>query len=168
MTAALGAEAIEGTSAKTVAGGAATKTGAGAGKSRSVLGVPIPGITPDLPDLKPGGLGGNRVLVAEFVACMVVVGLGPLLNQTDSAAAWLKKGAAVTGVFMVLSLIASGGARASRICAAFGGLVTLGLLVNDRALFTRIVDLLGGAGGADTTEEEDVSEINEILGDTGT
>lgn len=180
MTAALGAEgaaAGEGAAAAGESAGAAESGAAKTGKAgkpgkapRSVLGFPVPGFVPDTSDLKnvhPAGIGGNRVLVAEFIACMIVVGLGPLLNQTDSAAAWLKKGAAVTGVFAVLSLIASGGARASRICAAFGGLITLGLLINDRALFTRIVDLLGAAGGVDTTDTEDVPDINEVLGDTG-
>jgi hypothetical protein len=116
--------------------------------------APVPKVTP---------LGGNHVLVAEFVVCMVVVGIGPLLNQVDSPGAWLKKGAAVTGLFFVLSLIASGEVRSSKIAAAFGGLVTLGLLINDRALFARLVEILGG--GDEAPPEEDVSEIGDVLGE---
>lgn len=113
---------------------------------------------------KPGGLGGNRVLVAEFIACMVLVGVQPILGTTTDAAGWLKKGAAVTGLFLVLSLVASGGPRASKISAAFGGLVTLALLINSRDVLNGVIALLGGGGGGDL-DEEDLGAAGEAEGE---
>ncbi len=103
---------------------------------------------------KPGGLGGNKVLVAEIIACMVQVGVQPILGTATEPAPWLKKGAAVTGLFLVLSLVASGGPRASKISAAFGGLVTLALLINSRDVLNGAIGLLGGGGTSDADIED--------------
>lgn len=103
----------------------------------------------------PGtGLGGNKVLVAEFIACMVLVGLGPIVGTTTDGVAWLKKGAAVTGLFLVLALVATGGPRSSKIAAAFGGLCTLALLINSHEIFGAIIGLLGGGGGEEIEGED--------------
>lgn len=110
---------------------------------------------------KPGGLGGSKVLVAEFIACMVLVGVQPILGQTTEAAAWLKKGAAITGLFLVLSLVASGGPRASKISAAFGGLVTLALLINSRDVLNGVIALLGGDGGSEDIGADDLGAAGE-------
>lgn len=145
--------AVLGEVAKQAAISKASEKAAGAGKPPPAAGGGSPAPKLKLPKAG-GGLGsGSKVLVAEFIACMVLYGLGPLLGQVDSPGAWLKKGAAVTGLFLVLALIASGGPKAARIAAAFGGLCTLALAINDRELFGAIVNLLG-AGGGDIDAED--------------
>lgn len=139
----------------------------GIGEKGSVLGVvtkaaPTPAKVKQ--KFRPGqSLGGNKVLVAEFIACMVLVGLGPIVGTTTDGASWLKKGAAVTGLFFVLSLVASGGPRSSKIAAAFGGLCTLALLINSHEIFGAIIGLLGGGGGEG--EEVGASGAGEAVGE---
>jgi hypothetical protein len=139
-------------------------TGGGKGNGSLLSGVkkvaPSPGKVKT--KFRPGqSLGGNKVIVAEFIACMVLVGLAPIVGTTTSAGAWLKKGAAVTGLFLVLSLVASGGPRSSKIAAAFGGLCTLALLINSHEIFAAIIGLLGGGGG--DLGEEDIGAGGEAV-----
>ncbi len=83
----------------------------------------------------------RRIILAEFVACVVIVGATPFMTprakdqSPEQAAKALALSApmtrltAVCVVFFVLALLA-GGARTGKIAAAFGGLVTVGALVN--------------------------------------
>lgn len=149
-----------------VAGGteaaAATRAGT-AGESGGLLA----GANPFGSGNGPAPIGGNKLLIAEFVAAMVLIGVTPLVGGTFDGASWLKRGAACTGLFLVLALISAGGVRASRIAAAFGGLVLLGLLISERTVFGQITALLGAtadaAGGDADTEES----ANITVDDTG-
>jgi hypothetical protein len=85
-----------------------------------------------------GGLGeggaAHRVLVAEFVLCIVLIGLTPVLMRKPANGKLYVPNdfvrlSAVSLLFFVLSL-ASASPRSSRVAAAFGGLVTLGTLYN--------------------------------------
>ena len=80
---------------------------------------------------------GRRVLVAEFVACAVVVAFSPLTDKhkQDSPVALMKRSSAVAVLFFLLALVSTAGRGASRIAAAFGGLVLVVLLVSERDLF---------------------------------
>lgn len=69
----------------------------------------------------------RRVLVAEYVLCMAIVILGTLMAPADSqdtAMRALVKGSALSGLFMILALLAAGGPGATRTATALGTLVT--------------------------------------------
>lgn len=167
----LAEEGAAGTGAAATEEGAATEEEGAAEKKGAKNGGSLLALSPqqNLGRLLPAGGGaffGQKVIVAEFVACMVLIAITPLVTATVDTVAWLKRGAACSGLFLVLALVGTGGPRASRIAAAFGGLVTLGLLITDRAVFGQIVALLGGGQAADT-DTEDVADINAVLGDGG-
>lgn len=113
-------------------------------------------------DYKRGQAGGagasvRRVLVAEFVVCMIILGLSPLASSTDrpvDAKQWMKRGTATCALFLVLGLVSSGSNGMAKISAAFGGLVTLALMVDQRNLFGIIAKKLG-APASSTAEESD-------------
>jgi preprotein translocase subunit SecG len=88
----------------------------------------------------------HRIVLAEFMVCVVLVGMSPVLTARGSgagaaaqdagnAAAELSLAAplvrltAVCIVFFVLALMATGN-QAGKVAAAFGGLVVLGTLLN--------------------------------------
>ncbi len=82
----------------------------------------------------------RRVLLAEFAVCIIIVATSPITtrHRDEKPQSLMKRFTAVMLVFLVLSLIASGGRGASRAAAGFGGLVTLALLVSNRDLFVVI------------------------------
>lgn len=84
--------------------------------------------------------GARRILVAEFVISTLIVGLSPLTDKhkTDPPAAYVKRVTALALLYVGLGLASTGGRGASKIAAAFGGLVTLALLVSARDVFTVI------------------------------
>lgn len=80
----------------------------------------------------------HRLVLAEFVSCIVIVGASPILtprnpNRTDpqpvSLAGPLVRLTAVCVLFFVLALMATG-PKAGKVAAAFGLLVVLGALLN--------------------------------------
>lgn len=69
----------------------------------------------------------RRLLTAEFIACVVVLGLGTLLapkGSKDGIPRLMIKGTALSGLFLLLALVASGGKGAARVATALGTLVT--------------------------------------------
>lgn len=84
-------------------------------------------------------LSARRILVAEFVVCIIILALSPLSapeGDPVKPGAWMKKGSAMCGLFLLLGLLASAGRGAAKVASAFGGLVVLVLLVDQRSLFT--------------------------------
>ena len=86
----------------------------------------------------PGRAGdAHGWVVAEFVLCVVLLGATPLLTRKPDSTGKLYQAndfvrlTAVSLVFFVLALSANG-QKSSRIAAAFGGLVTVGMLYNTR------------------------------------
>lgn len=101
---------------------------------------------------------GTQVLVAEFVICMIILALSPMTTAGKDIAAkdWMKRGTAVCALFMILGMVGAVGPKATRAMAAFGGLVTLTLLVNQRSIFVTIADKLKTTGTAtDSTPPSD-------------
>lgn len=163
-TAAAAGAAPKGKTSKTgrAARGAATGAAVGAG-----LGSVVPGVGTAIggaAGAAVGGVGGlagavredkaarvdsaaRSALVAEFLLCMVVVGLSPLTDKhrDEPAGAWMKRATALMGVFLVLGLIGSAGRGAARAATGFGGLLTLALLISERSMFTMIAAKFGGA-----------------------
>lgn len=89
--------------------------------------------------------GARRIIVAEFLLCMVVAALSPLTDEkkTEGATAHMKRLTAIMGLFFIIGLVSTGGRGAAKFAAGFGGLVTVALVVSNRNLFMKIGDLMG-------------------------
>jgi hypothetical protein len=92
--------------------------------------------------LASGGGVAHKIVIAEFVACVVMIGADPVLTRkpADShlyLANDFVRLTAVCGLFFVLALAANTD-RMAKISAAFGGLVTLGILFNAAPAFYAI------------------------------
>ncbi len=111
------------------------------------------------------GTPHRRLLVAEFALCMVLVALSPVTDakRNETPGAWIKRASAIMIVFFVLGLISTGGRGAGRAAAGFGGLVTLGLAISSRSIFT----VLGQkVGRDDPTPDPDAEGLDgDLLGD---
>lgn len=85
------------------------------------------------------GRGSNprRMLVAEFVVCMIILALSPMSQKhgSDNGFKWMQRGGAVSLLFLIFGLIATLSDRAGRVAAAMGLTVTVGLLVSDADVF---------------------------------
>lgn len=105
----------------------------------------------------------HRIILAEFATCVVLVAFSPVLTpRAGTSGARAAEGAAVslagplvrlTAVcilFFALALMASG-ERAGKAAAAFGGLVTLGALLNATDMLTAVAKLFTGAAAASST-----------------
>lgn len=94
-------------------------------------------------------LGARRAVVAEFMACMVVIGLSPLTDKRkqETPATFMRRMTAVMALFLILGLISGAGRGAGKFAAGFGGIVTVAVVISNRDLFMKIGDLFGGRGG---------------------
>lgn len=98
----------------------------------------------------------HRIILAEFVACLILVAVAPILNPatktgTDgddvvntavSFAGPLVRLTALCITFFVLALMASG-PRTGRIAAALGGLVLCGAMLTAKDVWSAIGDAFG-------------------------
>lgn len=103
---------------------------------------------------KPAGSGSKalsgasgkyrRVLIAEFIVCVIMLGLSPLAKGAGEMGPvrFMKRGSATCGLFIILGLISSGGRGAARAASAFGGLIVIVLLVDQREAFGSLATLL--------------------------
>lgn len=99
--------------------------------------------------------GAQKILVAEFILCILILGLSPLVQDNEkSPRSWMKSGSAMCGVFIILGMVSAIGPKAGRAAAALGGLVTLVLFVDQRGLFGVIAERL-------TTAEEQDAQLND-------
>lgn len=92
--------------------------------------------------LASGGGVAHKIVIAEFVACVVMIGADPVLTrQPADSHLYLANDfvrlTAVCGLFFVLALAANTD-RMAKISAAFGGLVTLGILFNAAPAFSAL------------------------------
>lgn len=94
----------------------------------------------------------RRLLVAEFVLCMVVLAFSPLTGKSPSAPAFMKRGSAIIGLFFLLGLTSTAGRGAARAASGFGGLITLVLLISDRSIFTKLAGKMAPGVGEETTD----------------
>ena len=85
------------------------------------------------------GKPGRRVLLAEFLICMVIVGLGVLGVEQDKAASHaIRRVSALCALFFILATAASWGDGPRRAANGLGGLVTLTFLVSERQGFRAV------------------------------
>lgn len=94
----------------------------------------------------------RRALVAEFIVCMLLLGLSPLAKKSGEMGPvrFMKRGTATAALFVILGLTSSIGTGAARASAMFGGLVTLVLLVDQREAFGRMATILTDQPGDET------------------
>lgn len=84
--------------------------------------------------------GDRRVLMAEFLACAVILFAAGVL-QTDPKLAGsniAKRGTGLCGLFLVLALLSAGGKGAAKVANSFGFVVLLAYMFNERAVFAKI------------------------------
>lgn len=76
----------------------------------------------------------SRLLLAEFLVCFAVLGVGTIVPTPDGKPEegvphLMVKGSALSLLFFILALTSAGGDRARRAAAGLGALVTLGYVV---------------------------------------
>jgi hypothetical protein len=116
----------------------------------------------------------HRIVLAEFMVCVVLVGMSPVLTPRKSgtqadetAAAFSLAGpvvrlTAVSVVFFVLALMATG-PRAGKVAAAFGALVVLGVLLNatdELAVLAKALTVKRTGGGGQGAIEGSGGPVN--------
>ena len=133
-------------------------------------------------------VGGNtyhRWVMAEFIGCVLLTGMTPLLTKPRDAegnvedldvkaalfgADALVRLSALCVVFLILALLANH-EKSGKFAAAFGGLITAALLVNTSpAMWTKIGDIFGGKVGSGAQPTQSGSgksgfSLNNIPGD---
>lgn len=116
--------------------------------------------------------GAQRLLIAEFLVCIIVLALSPVA-RTDgdvNPRQWMKSGTAMCAMFIVLGMVSGIGPRSARVAAAIGGLVALVLLVDQRSIFGVITNRLQakesmpGAGSPDGTLPDGTGSIVDSFG----
>lgn len=115
----------------------------------------------DRPGLFRDRGGYHRIVIAEFIATIIIIGMSPFLIPRTSASddpeteakaavrdlalsAPLVRLTAACAVFFVLALLSTG-QKTGRIAAAFGGLITLGTLINATDMWTAVGQVFAGA-----------------------
>lgn len=94
------------------------------------------------------------VILAEFVAAILLVALSPVASKSNPdglspyAGKDMIKLGAVTGLYFVLALISTGGPTAGRFAAWFGGLILLTVGLSETAHLASVFDLGGNAKAA--------------------
>ena len=74
---------------------------------------------------------GKRLLLVEFLVCFVILGAGTVVAPTgsqDGVPRLMVRGTGLCVLFLVLSLVASAGAKPAKAAAGLGALVTAGYL----------------------------------------
>lgn len=109
--------------------------------------------------------GARRVVVAEFVVCVVIAALSPLTDRRreEPPSAFMRRMAAIMGVFFILALMSAGGRGLAKFAAGLGGLITVALLVSERSVFTTI----GGIFGRDNARRAPAKPPESVGGTVG-
>lgn len=83
----------------------------------------------------PGGsVRAQHLLMGELLLCLVVIVLADVMETGDLTSLPIEA-TALAALFLLLSLISTGGRGAERVAVALGGLVTLGLVVKRWGVF---------------------------------
>lgn len=94
----------------------------------------------------------QAVILAEFVAAVVLVALSPVASKKNPdglspyAGRDMVKLGAITGTYFALALVSVGGQTPGRFAAWFGGLILLAVGLGEAANLASIIDLGGGGG----------------------
>lgn len=109
----------------------------------------------------------RKALVAEFAACALIVALSPMRDKDAKPGDWMRRMTAVMGLFFILGLVSQAGRYGARAAAAFGGLVTLAVVISERDLFrvaAKAVQARESFGAADPEEIGDVGHAEKSGG----
>jgi hypothetical protein len=116
----------------------------------------------------------RQVLLAEFLICMVIVGLGVLGVEPDKASSHLvRRVSALCALFFILAVAASWGDGPRRAANGLGALVTLTFLMTERKGFTALANFFTSAQGngdksaVGTQPNEDTETQYSTTGGTG-
>lgn len=106
---------------------------------------------------------GNRALVAEFVICMAMLAMSPLVDSGGSVTTgkWMKKGSATAAVFIILGFVSSMGESAKKVAAGLGLLMTLSVLLNERSVFGVLVKAVGGSEDVPSEERSVLADVKD-------
>lgn len=142
LPAAAGATA-GGATAGTAAGGTAASGATARGTAAATAGGTAGGTLGGKGKSKPKSKGrpkAQRALIAEFLLCLLVLALSPLARGKNAVAPgdWMRKGSALCGVYLLLGLLSAVGPRTAKAAIAFGGLVAVVLVIDQRSVFTAI------------------------------
>jgi hypothetical protein len=97
--------------------------------------------------MRADSAGPRKLLVVEFLVCMVITALSPLTGKT-TAPTLMRRMAAVLALFFLLGLVSAGGRTAAKVSASLGGLVAVVLLVSDRDVFTHLANVFANRSAA--------------------
>lgn len=91
------------------------------------------------------GSHGRKWLLAEFVLCVLLLGLSGMTgggrdDAQNTGSHMAIKGSALAGVFLVLGLVSAGGKGAEKAAGALGLVVTLAYIYNEGPTFKIISD----------------------------
>lgn len=144
---------------------------------------PKKGSKPKMPGVVSWAWSGNRkLLTAQFLVCVVVLGLGTLLAPSGSKNGMpraLVKGSALCGVFLVLSLLTTGGKGPAKAATAVGTLITAAYVLTSsdvhnvvswlNAFFSKDGDVsTSGTGKGDQSKAPDLPGSEADENDSGT
>jgi hypothetical protein len=93
----------------------------------------------------------NRLLLAEFLICLLILGAGTIVapsGSKDGIPRLMTRGSGLCVLFFILALVSGGGPGARKSAAALGGLVTVGYLVLSSDAVNVVKWLAGFFGGA--------------------
>jgi len=88
-----------------------------------------------------------RIVAVEFIAAIVVLGLGYMFNKDDTIKTWAVRTCAVCLVYTVLAMLAAGD-TSGRPAAAFGGLVLAGVVFSERDMLVQVASIFPKPKGA--------------------
>lgn len=166
------------------AGGAAAGVAAGAalgGPAGAVAGGTIGGVGGALAGRKAkkaydmaahSHAGARRLIIVEFLLCMVVAGLTPITDEKkqEGPGGFMKRMTAIMGVFLLLGLLSAAGRGSARFAAGLGGVITVALVISNRSVFmtiTRIFEKDDRGGAALRPVEDDGEAALRRLGTLG-
>lgn len=89
----------------------------------------------------------RKILVAEFVICALVVVFAPMSKTQDDPRRWMRQMTALFLLFAGLGAVTAAGKGAAKVSAAFGGVITLSMLLGQANFITRIAGIFGGTTG---------------------
>ena len=93
------------------------------------------------------------VILAEFVAAVLLVALAPVATRKDKTGISPYEGqdmvklGAITAVYLILALVSTGGREAGRFAAWFGALILLTVGLAEGANLAQELDLFGAVAG---------------------
>lgn len=116
----------------------------------------------------------SKMLMAEYLVCLVILIFGTVIAPTgkkDGIPKLMTRATALSILFFILALASGGGAKAEKVTAAFGGLVTVAYVVLSPDLLN-VVKWIATFFSATSVEgqaqaEASVIEINALEAEQG-